>query len=399
MKKHLVLLTGIYYPKASPTGLCAHRYIQLLKNEYDVDVVFFQSDQHEVDSVDYDGFHIHSILGSRMRLELQTSGMIKKLLYLVGLVEMLTLPFGNTGWYKKIALGKLEEINSQQKIDIIFSTCSPFEAHLAAQDFKVLHPEVKHVAYTVDVFSSRNRVRPFFLSYKNLKKRERNLFSSVDSMLLSDEIYESRPDLHEGLSNCFRLPYLLATTENFMYETGFDKRYINCVYAGRFYKDIRNPKYLFKIFSRIKNSSIKLHLFSVGCQDIVDLYASQNPNIIQHNQVSPSEIGAVYHDANILINLGNSLSEFKPSKIFEYIVTGQPIVNIYYEDYVDDTLNDYPLSLQISNQSPEEEGSLLLESFISEYKNTKLELDEIERLYERHSVAYIKHVLDHAINN
>lgn len=399
MKKHLVLLTGIYYPKASPTGLCAHRYIQLLKDEYDLDVVFFQSDEHDVENVEYDGFHIHGILGKRMRAERKAKGFMKKMLHVIGRVEMLTRSLGNTGWYRKQALQKLMEIDYKRKIDVIFSTCSPFEAHLAAEDFKKYHPEVRHVAYTVDVYSSKNRVRPFYISYRDLKKRERSLFSSVDVMLLSDEIYDARPDLHQGIAHCSKLPYMLPNAEMNVHENISSKENINCVYAGRFYKDIRNPEYLFRIFAEIKDSRIKLHLFSVGCEDIVADYAAKNHNIILHEQVMPSEISQVYHDADILISLGNSLSEFKPSKTFEYIVTGKPIANIYYKDYVDDVLSKYPLSSQISNQSPLSEGARQLESFILENKEKKVVLKDIEKLYERHSVAYIKRVLNRAINN
>ncbi len=51
--------------------------------------------------------------------------------------------------------------------------------------------------------------------------------------------------------------------------------------------------------------------------------------IIKHGLVDTNEIKTVLADADILVNVGNAVAEVKPSKTFEYISTGKPIVNFY----------------------------------------------------------------------
>ena len=53
--------------------------------------------------------------------------------------------------------------------------------------------------------------------------------------------------------------------------------------------------------------------------------------------------------ANILVNLGNSIYEQKPSKLYEYASTGKPIVNVHYQGIeYREFFDRYKLSLNIN---------------------------------------------------
>ena len=60
-------------------------------------------------------------------------------------------------------------------------------------------------------------------------------------------------------------------------------------------------------------------------------------------------------DADILINIGNSVPVHMPSKTLEYINTGKPVVNLYKMQDCPTLYytNRYPLCLNLSEQDPD----------------------------------------------
>ena len=310
-----------------------------------------------------------------------------------GGIQIKTMFLGNLAWYRYAAYKKLVEIHSEHPFDVIFTVCSPFAAHCAGMDFKNAYPSVRWCGYTVDPYATKNRIRPFWCSYESLIEIERKTLLSMDSVLLSEEVYKTRPELYQECYNCRQLPYMMpkyyekATVREF-----FDENDINCVFAGSFYRDIRNPKYMLDLFSRLGNSKIKLHLFSRGCEDIVQKYTKSAPGIVVHSQVTASEIAQVYRDSDILVNIGNSMEEFMPSKIFEYIATGKPIVSFYKGNIDSEVLGKYPLCLQIGNVESDDSVTALKEFIMTNAKKS-VPPEEIRKVFERYSSENISLIL------
>ncbi len=67
--KHLVLVAGIYYPHPSPTGQCAARYISLLKDRYNIDVVFIQSGSEKACGLQSGVEKLYALSNWRLSLE------------------------------------------------------------------------------------------------------------------------------------------------------------------------------------------------------------------------------------------------------------------------------------------------------------------------------------------
>ena len=61
------------------------------------------------------------------------------------------------------------------------------------------------------------------------------------------------------------------------------------------------------------------------------------------------EVARIYQEADILVNIGNAIDNQMPSKIFEYISTGKPILNFYKVPNCPTLkyLNNYPLALNL----------------------------------------------------
>lgn len=395
MKKRLAVLCGVYYPEPSPTGLCAKKFVELLKEDFDIDILCISGNGAAETVCPEEGVAVHTLTCRRLTKETRAAGVEKRILHLLGAAQIKLRLLGNLSWLRKAYNDKLCELNAERPLDAVFSVCSPFAAHLAASDYKAAHPTVHWCAYTVDPYATENRIRPIGVSLSRLCAIERETLLKTDALLLSEEVYRHREELYAGHPDCQPLPYLLPKLGCANGgRTYFDKDDINCVYAGRFYEDIRNPETMLKAFASLRNPQIKLHLFSVGCEEIVARYQAQCPNILVHDRVPHDKIPEVYRDADILVNVSNTAEEFLPSKTFEYIALCKPIVD--FCDAVENReLSRYPLCLQI--RPDRADASAAVEEFAVQNKGKSVSETQISEIYHKNTKACVKEALRKAI--
>jgi hypothetical protein len=265
-------------------------------------------------------------------------------------------------------------------------------------DFKQKHKEVRFCAYTVDPFATPNRIVPFGKRYEDLIKLESSVCKSTDCLFLSEEALSSRQDVYGSVPNVMALPYLLPEAIPGRKDY-FDKGAVNCVYAGSFYKELRNPEYLLKVFSALKNQNIILHLFSSGCDEIVRQYAHNNKNIVMHGYVTQEELRDVYSSCDFLIGVGNASHEFLPSKTYEYISLRRPIVFFNPKGFHNEVLEKYKYSLQLSDDMGIEDAVSIAESFIENNRISDITDDELQKIYNKNTSSYIKSLLMKGLSN
>lgn len=94
------------------------------------------------------------------------------------------------------------------------------------------------------------------------------------------------------------------------------------------------------------------------------------------------------------MNVGNSTPDFKPSKTFEYIASGKPILNIYYKGQFDEVLAKSPLALQLSRDLTVQEAASKLRGFLETSSGSILHTDKIDELYLNHSAKSIQNMLN-----
>lgn len=391
MKSRLIIVCGILYPNPSPTGLCALRYASLLKEDYDIDFISLSSNG-QAEEVVYNGFHVYTLTSKRLSLEYRTKGLARKVIHGIGSLQLKLFLTGNLGWYRKAVGNKLEQLHSQRPIDAILTVCSPFPAHQAGMDFKQKHQEVRFCAYTVDPFATPNRIIPIGRKYEDIISLESKVCESTDCLFLSEEALSSRQDLYGRVPNVTALPYLLPVAKLGRNDY-FDNGAINCVYAGSFYKDIRNPEFMLKVFSALENRNIILHLFSSGCDEIVQQYSQKTDNIIKHGYVSQEKLRDVYSSCDFLVGVGNATNEFLPSKTYEYLSLCRPIIFFNPKGFHNMVLDAYPHSLQLSDETMIDKASMQLEFFINKKKGASISYDELSDFYHSNTPANIKAIL------
>lgn len=393
MKKHLAIICGVVYPNASATGICARRFADMLSTDYDIDMICMASDSITAE-IDNDNIKIHALSGGTLKRETQSAGAVKRLHHICGQVQIKARFLGNLQWFADAAFKKLIEIDKKRRIDAVFSVCSPLTAHVAAMNFKSKNGSVRWVAYTVDLYATPERIRPVGYSLPDMAEKEMNILDRADAVFLSEEIFGNHQEMVDRFRNVSRLPYVIPEREQRQDESSsiFEKDNINCVFAGSLYSSIRNPETMLEIFSRINDDRIILHLYSSGCDEIVKKYTSNCKNIIAHGRVSQDVIKKVYEDADVLINIGNANEDFVPSKTFEYIGTGKPIINFYYGSKPDNAMERYPIVVNISNGIGEGSG-YAIKDFIRRSVAMRVSKQQIAILYPENNAGDIKRLL------
>ena len=395
-KKHLVVICGQYYPTMSPTGRCAERYALLFRDEYDIDFISESQDGQEQRVTMPNGITSYTASCRRVTLEKRAKGNIRKVLHSLGSLLLFTNYLGNQRWYRKAALRQLEIIHKEKPVDVVWSICSPMAAICAGVDFKKIHPEVRVCSYTVDPFSTPDRVRPILHSRKEMLAFEQKMLVGMDSVLLSEEVYNARPELRETIPACRPLPYLMPSFEVSKNKPEEGEVLVG-VYAGSFYEKIRNPRFMLDVLSRLNRNTFKLVLYSKGCESVVGEYANVD-NIEQHGLITPTQLAEEYRKADILIGVGNSVSDFLPSKTFEYIAQGKPIVFFNYKGHDSKELEIHPLALQLTDDIPVEAACTRLLEFCERVKTETIKEEELASLYSKHSPSSIKQIIKEAFN-
>lgn len=396
MKKHLVMIVGMFYPRPSPTGKCAEAYIDLLKDQFDISVICL-ADTARV-RYDWGGKQVYPAAGwytlLQHRLEKKAPGFVQNLAKIpVHLRHRFTQP--NLLYsYVSAARKQLEKIHANRPVDVIFSVGAPMAAHAAARDFRKKHPAVRWVTYTVDSYTAANKGSEKAQAYESA------VLGDSDCVLLSEEIYDNSKAMYRTFAEkCCPLPYLMPLTP----AQDPDTRYLpdgkcNLVYAGRFYKNLRHPEYLLQLAMEMDDSCV-LHLYCQSdCDSLIDDYVSRSGGkIVRHKPVSVDTIQKIYAEADVLVSVGNNMVEFKPSKTFEYIASGKPILNIYYEGLRDEVLEQYPAALQLSREEAVEDATAALRVFIAQTSVGPFPRAQIETIYYKHSSENIADILTQAV--
>ena len=107
-----------------------------------------------------------------------------------------------------------------------------------------------------------------------------------------------------------------------------DKMTIDCFFIGSFDIVVRNPVFVLELFRKLPKEFV-LHIVGRGMEDILEKYKCElGERLILHGMVSRWDAHAYMKNADVLVNVNNAVTNQLPSKLFEYINTGNPILNI-----------------------------------------------------------------------
>lgn len=175
-----------------------------------------------------------------------------------------------------------------------------------------------------------------------------------------------------------------------------DSERIHLLFCGWLYSDIRSPKYFLDVLSRLDERFI-VTFMGRECEKLTERFDIHTKAELITLPQQPYETALqAMTDADIMINIGNSVPVHMPSKTLEYINTGKPFVNFYKTDDCPTLYytKRYPLCLNISEKDTElDDAAQRFIDFCVENKGKTVDRAYIEREYEDCTPQYITQII------
>ena len=168
------------------------------------------------------------------------------------------------------------------------------------------------------------------------------------------------------------------------------------LYAGSLPLKVRPVDYLFQLFNKEFPLNVEVNLIgNCSNEKILQKKITKDSLITYRRQVSKEMIDEYYLKADILLSLGNNNNWMIPSKIFEYMSFGKPIIHLALTD-LDPCINyldQYPMSLVlIKEKQPLCSDRSSLANFIMKFSGKTTSEDLCEKFYFNTPMAVVDYL-------
>ena len=332
-EKRLLLVTGTYSPYINANTNCIGKIVPVLQQAgFSVSVLTLAYEKGLLDVEEKDGVTIY-------RAAVPEIAVIDRALY--------QNPRLMSGWRHIVrgVLGRIAytytDILKRRRIrkafaktgggfSHILSVINPVDAHIIAHRIKT--DREKWVLYYLDSFV-------FNEAYTGKPERrmgtERRWARKADGVIHSAGMRAE--NARHGYDPFGDLPQIDVPLPNFeiresefvgdAHRTGSDKIVLR--YTGMFYSNIRRPDELLRFLDTLDPDRYTAEFYGPCC-DYMRMHFQKMPACLQlKGTVSTQKCRELTASADILLNVGNTTANQVPSKIFEYIASGKPVLNFY----------------------------------------------------------------------
>ncbi len=390
---NILVITGTYGKIMSPESGCIDKYIQVLKHRHSITIICPKA-EHNYNSIE--GVEIRPVSDFWNDCRVTSSSFAKKtcgfkrlfwscVLFVVRLrgylLSFWAFPTRNR-WLINAYENEIIRVSHEKAFNVIFSVAGLPCAHISARKYKKDNPSVKWLTFTYDPFSKDPDVYKHVIFKSGRKTRnkclEESYFNAADKNFFSEELYNVAVSVLDiPPSKCLIAPYTLSPIrDNYKGNVTYDHP-LRIVYAGSLYKDIRNPQIALSVLSRIE--SIEVYFYTAGnCDGIINDFT--NKNVFLNPKLPKDDYYRVLtQESDVLLNISNASTLMSPSKLYELVSTGKPILNFYfYKDSSYKIVEKYPLGL---NVGPEDKDVKVILEFLNRVKGERLSFSDILNIY------------------
>lgn len=416
----IVFIVGSYHPYFSAIGKCIFNLVKELESEHEI-IVISNMDTSKFSSEEE--YQMHKIIrvrtnSMRKRDKLVSKkyqvNFIFKTLYKARLLNLriigaIKILFSKYSLQKDLINEYIKALAKIENIDLIVPTCYPFESVIASQKFKNLYNNkvnIKPILF--DKFSDsptlhRGKINKKIKFRNNLDLEERMIIDSEKVYIVDSWIQHIANYFEKYKDKILYIEHPLIVDSYNKEDRDVNDKYIDIVYTGVLDKKVRPPQMTLNILSEVikKENDIKIHFYILGnCGEIVDKYSRKHRNnIINQGQVASDKALKIICQSDILLSIGNTDVSLIPSKIFEYMSSGKPIIHFYNseEDRIIDMLSKYELALCLKQiDKPDEEYINTIIRFIRYAKGKEKIFDDVLKEFIE---ATPKFIANKIINN
>ncbi len=239
--------------------------------------------------------------------------------------------------------------------------------------------------------------------YDKRKAYEKMLYETCDRVFTTPIIYKKCAENGFSTERASVAEFPLICKPEAVSVSGIPPRKngeIRCVFAGYLYPTIRDAKYTLELFLRFSDKRIVLYILGSGQEALIDEY-EQGPlkgKIVRMGPVSSEISQAFMNDADVLVNIGNSVTNQVPSKIFDYISRGKCILNTCKSEACPSLnyLSSYPLSVNVmENKQLTDEYAAFIEGEILKKHKVRIPFETVSKTFLKCTPEYVaKQLLD-----
>lgn len=326
MKKKILFVNALFEDN-TPRSIRTQNFIKHLKNDNEIHVIYFKFKE---ETIKIPEVHIHAIqIGNLFRrwfLKTKPRNLIARALYKIissskKMVDIFYFDMKNLS-------KQINEIEKRENFDKIIISISPFSLYQLAKYIsfeKVIldigDPLFKNSAYD----NSRDEIF-YDLEQKALLKTNRIIVTNVETKNHFIDCYKMNSEYIQIGPQGFDEEAIFKIKNDIKIFNN-EKNIIRLVYAGRFYKELRDPTEFIKGIQsfNLKNNNLKIQF---------DIYGGQGMNIIEGNGVSilPSldqtKVFSQIYYADYNVFFDNKRGMQTPGKIYENLALSTPLLFI-----------------------------------------------------------------------
>ena len=243
-------------------------------------------------------------------------------------------------WYFP-ALRKAGQLLAEGGYDGLISISVPFTAHLVGYGVKRRYPKVPWLVDISDPFSFAEHTPSNNLRlYRGLNYRiEDKILGGADAITLTipgaaDKYAEVFP---RHAAKMRVVPFPLPSVQGRGTEPPIfpDDGKVRLVFVGNLYKNIRNPRFLLRLFAMLLRTHLanclELHFFGnlSDCGEYFEPYRELlGKKIFTHGPVPRDRALQAIREATVVVNIANATPYQLPTKVMEYVSAGKPVLNL-----------------------------------------------------------------------
>ena len=283
------------------------------------------------------------------------------------------------------------KLHNEEQFDLVVAEHNGRDTLYAGSHLKKYDERVKLVSILWDPFSGKELAKylPHAYAYRMLLRDESKILRYPDRIicLLSNKTYQETYSKDKPFFEKIRfldIPGIIRS-EALSEEEKFTKKgRINLLYSGILTLPDRDPTKLIEMIKRSRYAdNIHLMFFVAGIDGIAKakkLLKDFRGSFIIHSYVPNSLLKSIAAHSEVLINIGGGNARMVPSKIFEYMSSGKPILSTYYVDNDSSVkyLENYRAATCIDVRNPLSNCVIAFENFIDQKLQYRVLFSEVE---------------------
>lgn len=282
-----------------------------------------------------------------------------------------------------------------QEYDGVVSFSAPY--HTAMALAAAATGGAKKLVYMADPYATHHE-----LGGAKAMEQEAGVLARVDKAFVTRQLFALYPQtpLAAYIDKLVAADFPCVARKTRAAYDGFNKEKVNCLFAGYFYDALRPAAAFMDLVAGIASTEIAFTAMGNLADKLAFEEGKTAESLVMAGwlEILPMQPPAVSYGAmaaaDVLVNIGNTNPEMLPSKLFDYISAGKPIVNVYLDKGCPslEILKGYPFALNLfwdgngytAGQTKE------FEVFCRRSKGKALPFERVEQLYASYTPSHLR---------